>query len=105
MFVQGDGYIAIGTMRNLYAPVIIRCESDRPLTAGNVDRTAHGVLNVPSGVLRVSGATHNSLIGGTVQAPPGKYRVLVEYLNLGSMDDYGVEGDDHYVVTLAKSDK
>ncbi|MDR7084627.1 hypothetical protein J2X01_003940 [Arthrobacter ginsengisoli] len=30
MFVQGDGYVAIGTMRNLYAPVIIRLRATAP---------------------------------------------------------------------------
>jgi hypothetical protein len=36
--------------------------------------------------------------------PPGKYHVLVEYLNLGSIDDDGIEGSDRYVITLEKSD-
>ena len=57
MFVQGDRYIAVGTMRNLYAPVLIRFESDRPVPAGSIGKTAHGVLNVPSGILEVSGPT------------------------------------------------
>lgn len=104
MFVQGDGYMAIGTMRNLYAPVLIRLESDRTVP-GSVDKTAHGVLDVPSGVLEVSGPTDNGLSGGTLHIPPGKYRVLVEYLNLGSIDDLGIEGDDRYVITLTKSDE
>ncbi|KRE64061.1 hypothetical protein ASG92_03955 [Arthrobacter sp. Soil736] len=104
MFVQGDGYIAIGTMRNFYAPVLIRFESDRPVPAGSVDKTAHGVLDVPSGVVEVSGSTDNGLSGGTLNVPPGKYLVLVEYLNLGSIADDGIEGDDRYVITLTKSD-
>ena len=36
---------------------------------------------------------------------PGTYRVLVEYLNLESIDDYGIEGNDRYVITLAKADE
>jgi hypothetical protein len=104
MFVQGNGYIAVGTMRNLYAPVLIRLESNRPVP-GSVDKTARGVLDVPSGALRVSGVTDNGLSGGTVHVPPGTYRVLVEYLNLGSIDDLGIEGDDRYVITLTKAEK
>ena len=104
MFVQGDGYIAVGTMRNLYAPVLIRFDSDRPLPPGSLDKTAHGVLSVPSGVLRVSGITDGGRSGGTVHAPPGTYRVLVEYLNLEPIDDYGIEGNDRYVITLTKAD-
>jgi hypothetical protein len=59
---------------------------------------------VPSGVLEVSGSTDNGLSGGTLNEPPVKYLVLVEYLNLGSLADDGIEGDDHYFITLTKSD-
>ena len=106
MFVQGDRYIAVGTMRNLDAPVLIRVDSDRPLPSGSrVDKTAEGILDVPSGLLEVSGPTDNGLSGGTLHVPPGKYRVLVEYLNLESIDDYGIEGNDRYVITLTKADE
>ena len=88
MFVQGDHYIAVGTMRNLDAPVLIRVDSDRPLPSGSrVDKTAEGILIVPSGLLEVSGPTDNGLSGGTLHVPPGTYRVLVEYLNLSERID------------------
>ena len=105
MFVQGDHYIAVGTMRNLDAPVLIRVDSDRPLPSGSrVDKTAEGILDVPSGLLEVSGPTDNGLSGGTLHVPPGTYRVLVEYLNLESIDVYGIEGNDSYVITLTTAD-
>ena len=104
MFVQGDGYIAIGTMRNLHAPVLIRFESDRPVPAGSIDKTAHGVLDVPSGILEVSGSTDNGLSGGTLHVPSGTYLVSVDYLNLGSIDPDGITGNDRYVITLSRSD-
>ena len=94
MFVQGDGYIAIGTMRNLHAPVLIRFESDRPVPAGSIDKTAHGVLDVPSGILEVSGSTDNGLSGGTLHVPPGTYVVSVDNHNLGSIDPDGLTGND-----------
>ena len=103
MFVQGDRYIAIGSMRNLYAPVLIRLGNDYPAPTGSVDKTAHGVLDVPSEVLEVSGSTDNGLSGGTLHVTPGKYRVLVEYLNPESIDDLGIEGDDRYIITLTTS--
>jgi hypothetical protein len=101
MFVEGDRYIAVGTMRNFYAPVLIRMESDRSLQ-GSVDKTAQGILEVPSGVVKVSGPTDNGLSGGTVEVPPGTYRVEVQYLNLGSVAEDGIEGDDRYMVTLTR---
>ena len=103
MFVQGDRYIAVGTMRNFYAPVLIRLNSEHSFT-GSVDETATGFLDVPSGVLEVSGPTDNGLSGGTVEVPPGRYRVEVEYLNLGSVAADGIEGDDRYMITLTKAD-
>jgi hypothetical protein len=102
MFVQGDRYIAVGTVRNFYAPVLIRMDSDRSLH-GSVDKTMQGILEVPSGQVQVSGPTDNGLSGGTVEVPPGTYSVEVQYLNLGSVAADGIEGDDRYMVTLTKA--
>ena len=101
MFVQGDRYVAVGTMRNFYAPVLIRLNSDRTFT-GSVDKTAHGVLDLPSGLVKVSGSTDNGLSGGSMQVPPGTYCVEVAYLNLGSVAADGIEGNDRYMITLTK---
>lgn len=102
MFVQGDRYIAVGTMRNFYAPVLVRLNSERSFT-GKVDKTATGILHVPTGVLEVSGPTDNGLSGGTIGVPPGTYRVEVQYLNLGSVDADGIEGEDRYMITLTEA--
>ncbi|GAB5080340.1 hypothetical protein [Arthrobacter sp. AD-310] len=102
MFVQGERYIAVGTMRNFYAPVLVRMDSERSLP-GSVDKRAQGILDVPSGVVQVSGPTDNGLSGGSVQVPPGTYRVEIQYLNLGSVAGDGIEGDDRYVVTLSRA--
>ena len=95
MFVQGDRYIAVGTMRNFYAPVLVRLNSERSFT-GKVDKTA-------TGILEVSGPTDNGLSGGTIGVPPGTYRVEVQYLNLGSVDADGIEGEDRYMITLTEA--
>lgn len=103
MFVQGDRYIAVGTMRNMYAPVLIRLDSERSFT-GSVDRVMSGTLEVPSGVVEVSGSTDNGLSGGKVAVPPGTYRVEVQYFNLASVAENGLDGDDRYMITLTKAD-
>jgi hypothetical protein len=102
MFVQGDRYIAVGTMRNMRAPVLVRLDSERSFT-GSVDRVMKGTLEVPSGAVEVSGPTDNGLSGGTLEVPPGTYNVEVQYLNLGSVAADGIEGDDRYMVTLTKT--
>lgn len=103
MFVQGDRYIAVGIMRNMCAPVLIRLDSDRSFT-GSVDKVMTGTLDVPSGVLEVSGPTDNGLSGGKLEVPPGTYRVEVQYFNLGSVADNGLDGDDRYMITLEPAD-
>ncbi|MEV7636920.1 competence protein ComJ [Pseudarthrobacter enclensis] len=101
MFVQGDRYIAVGTARDFNAPVLVRLDSERSFT-GTVDRVMTGTLEVPSGVIEVSGPTDNGMTGGKIEVPPGSYRVEVRYFNLGSISDDGIEGDDRYMVTLTK---
>ena len=102
MFVQGDGYMAVGTMRAFDAPVVVRMEIEAPLIGS--DRTAHGVLSVQSGILGVSGVTDGGLSGGTVSVPPGAYRVSVDYINVESVDVDGLTGDDRYVITHMEFD-
>lgn len=103
MFVQGDRYIAVGTARNFDAPVLIRLDSERSFT-GSVDRVMTGTLEVPSGVVEVSGPTDNGMSGGKVEVPPGTYRVEVQYFNLELIGDDGIEGDDRYMITLTRVD-
>lgn len=103
MFVQGDRYIAVGTARDFNAPVLLRLDSERSFT-GSVDRVMTGILEVPSGVVEVSGPTDNGMSGGKVEVPPGTYRVEVQYFNLESIDNDGIEGDDRYMVTLTRAD-
>ncbi|BCW20621.1 hypothetical protein NtRootA9_33290 [Arthrobacter sp. NtRootA9] len=102
MFVQGDRYIAVGTVRDFNAPVLVRLDSERSFT-GTVDRVMTGTLEVPSGVIEVSGPTDNGMTGGKIEVPPGSYRVEVRYFNLGSISDDGIEGEDRYMVTLTKT--
>lgn len=101
MFVQGDRYIAVGTARDFQAPVLIRLDSERSFT-GSMDRVMTGTLEVPSGVVEISGPTDNGMTGGKVEVPPGTYRVEVQYFNLESLDDDGIEGDDRYMITLTR---
>lgn len=102
MFVQGDRYIAVGTARDFNARVLVRLDSERSFT-GTVDRVMTGTLEVPSGVIEVSGPTDNGMTGGKIEVPPGSYGVEVRYFNLGSISDDGIEGKDRYMVTLTKT--
>ena len=99
MFMQGEGYIAVGTKRRFHAPVTVHV-ADGDLPGIKADRAQHGILSIPSGVLEVSGVTDGGRSGGSIKVTPGDYRVTVEYLNLDSVDLDEIEGDDRYIVTL-----
>lgn len=93
----------MGTARDFDAPVLIRLDSERSFT-GSVDRVMTGTLEVPSGVVEVSGPTDNGFSGGKVEVPPGTYRVEVQYFNLELIGDDGIEGDDRYMITLTRAE-
>ena len=101
MFVQGDGYVAVGTARNTTVPVTISVEDSKPATPPDgADRTAAGRLSVPAGELVVTGVTDNGASGGRIAIPPGDYEVTVFFRGLDSVSEDGLSGDDRYEVVL-----
>jgi hypothetical protein len=67
MFVQGDGYLAVGTARDTVVPVTVRIQqsepADRPKGA---DQIVSARLPLPSGELVVGGVTDNEASGGRI---------------------------------------
>lgn len=101
MFVQGDGYVAIGTARNTIVPVEIRVEAaEPPLETARWDRIELGHLTVRSHDIVVTGVTDNGLSGGVVSLEPGEYHVRALYSGLNSVEADGLDGRDLYVAEL-----
>jgi hypothetical protein len=101
MFVQGDGYVAVGTARNMPVPVTVRLVGALQAVSGGWDRVREGTLRVTSGEVVVMGVTDNGASGGRLAVPSGAYRLRVLYGNLNSLSDDGLSGDDDYVIELA----
>ena len=103
MYVQGEGYIAVGTARNMPVPVTVRIVDLLREPEGTWDRSRNGTLRIMSGELVVEGVTDNGASGGRLRVPVGDYAVRVLYGGLETLSQDGVEGDDRYVVELAPS--
>lgn len=101
MFVQGDGYIGVGTVRNMHVPLIVRTsEVEPPADQRDWDRIVHGSLSVPSGEIDITGVTDNGLSGGQMRLTAGHYHVRALYGDLESISEDGLSGADRYVIEL-----
>jgi hypothetical protein len=101
MFIQGDGYVAVGTVRNMNVPVTVKTVDPEPeLEAGEWDRIVKGGLVVESGEVIVTGVTDNGLSGGRLAVAPGSYHVRALYGGLATVSADGLQGDDRYVIEL-----
>jgi hypothetical protein len=101
MFVQGEGYLAVATARDVSVPVEIRVSTSQPQTEpGAWDRIVEATLSVPSGELVVTGVMSEADLVGRMSVQPAEYRVRILYGDLDTISKDGVDGDDHYVVEL-----
>lgn len=101
MFVQGDGWVAIGTARNMFVPVTVATADEEPaLDLAPWDRIVDSGIALPSGQLIVSGVTDNGRSGGEIKLPAGAYRLRALYLGLNTLSSDGLNGNDRYVIQL-----
>lgn len=101
MFVQGKGYIAVGTVRNVKVPVTIRTSSAEPaFEPSQWDKVVLAGLKVTSGRVRVSGVTDNGVTGGVIDLESGDYNVRALYGGLETLSADGLHGDDQYLIEL-----
>lgn len=101
MFVQGTGYVGVGTARDTVVPVRVRVHSLEPsLDPAHWDRVVMGTIDIPSGELVISGVTDNEMTGGRIEVAPGTYCLRVLYENLNSISSDGLSGNDRYSLEL-----
>jgi len=97
MFIQGDGYVAIGTARDMKVPVTVRLASAEPRVDPNEwDRVVEGTLIVRSRELMITGVTDN----GKIAIAPGDYHLRALYAGLKTVSPDGLSGNDRYVIEL-----
>lgn len=101
MFIQGDGYVAIGTARNMTVPVTVRIATEAPgLDLKEWERIQEGTLAVSGGELQITGVTDNGMSGGTIPIAPGEYHLRALYAGLNTLSRDGLSGSDRYVIEL-----
>jgi hypothetical protein len=91
--------VVVCPLRNMNVPVAVEVHSSEPeLRLSRWDHIAECSLALPSGQLELHECTGGS--AGTLNVPPGNYRVRASFGGLGSLSDDGLSGEDHYLVAL-----
>ncbi len=101
MLVVGPGLVAIGTARDLVVPVSFRVLDGPPsgVTEG-ADRVNDASLDVPSGILCISGVSDHESEAHRIELPPATYRARISYFGLKSISADGMTGLDRYLIEI-----
>ncbi|MBN9080861.1 MAG: hypothetical protein BGP04_21540 [Rhizobiales bacterium 62-17] len=101
LFAIGEGFVMIGTVRNMTVPLTIEVLDNEPATDFETwDHVAECHLAVTSGRLVASGCTDYLPDAPRIEIEPGDYRVRLSYGDLNTLSEDGLEGDDHYRVQM-----
>ncbi len=88
-------------VRNTEVPVTIEVHDAEPSTdLAAWDHVAECSLEVPSGRIVIAGCTDYLPDCARLQVAPGIYRARVQYGALGALSEDGLDGDDHYRISL-----
>ncbi len=101
LLATAPGTIGVGTVRNMDVPVVVEIAEKSPdddLVAW--DHVNECSIDAPSGRLVVAGCTDYFPDAARIELPAGIYRARSYYGNLTSVSRDGLEGRDHYRLTL-----
>src|SRR5262245_50070485 len=101
LLALAPGTIGVGTVRNMDVPVIVEV-LDAPPTEplDQWDHVTECSIDIPTGRLVVAGCTDYFPEAQRIQLAPGAYRARIFYGRLHSLSEDGLNGDDHYKVSL-----
>jgi hypothetical protein len=105
LLALAPGTIGVGTVRNMDVPVIVDVLDAPPNEP--LDRWDHVTecsIEIPSGRLVVAGCTDYFPEAQRIQVVPGAYRARIFYGRLDSLSEDGLDGEDHYKVSLWPSE-
>jgi hypothetical protein len=107
MLLISDRILGIGTVRHLDVPVEVEILGKEPESEAldDYDQVFQCSLKLPSGALKVSGATEDVYEAKRIEVAPGIYGVRVYWGALSEVDEEGFEGEDFYKITLWPTDK
>jgi hypothetical protein len=96
----GKGIIAVGTERNFKVPFSLEIHDSEPEDDFFAwDRINECSIDLPSGIIVISGCTDYRPDSARVQVNPGSYRARIYYGGLDTVTDFD-KGEDHYKVAL-----
>jgi hypothetical protein len=91
--------VVVCPVRNMTVPVrIVVLDGEPGDLEPNADQVVECSLALPSGQLRVEECTGPTV--GALDVDPGTYTVRILYRGLDTIDESGLEGEDHYEVLL-----
>ena len=95
----GPHVVVIQPERNMTVAVEVEIHDSAPeCSPDDWDHIAEASLHLPTGRLQVHECTCGSVAEFEVE--PGWYRVRSLHGGLATIDEWGMEGDDHYTVAL-----
>jgi len=101
MLAIAPGTIGIGTVRDLTVPVVVEISDSEPVEDTSTwDQVNECTLDAQSGRIVIAGCTDYFPDAARIEVSPGSYRARLYYGNLDALSDDGLDGDDHYKVTL-----
>ncbi len=91
--------VVIQPIRNREVPVEIELPPAPPLLVlDDWDHVVEASIDLPSGRLEIHECTGGSI--DILSVTPGSYRVRACFAGLGTLSEDGLDGDDHYHITL-----
>jgi hypothetical protein len=97
------GTIGVGTVRNMFVPVLLEIHDQEPNNDFRAwDHVVECSLDVSSGRVVIAGCTDYFPDAARIETPPGHYRARVSYgaLDTLSESEDGLNGDDRYRLQL-----
>jgi hypothetical protein len=101
LLVVAPGIIGIGTMRNMITPFTVAIYEQPP--QDNISEWQHIIeasMEIPSGILIISGCSDYLPDSPRIQVKLGTYRVRSYARGLDTLSSDGLEGNDEYQVAL-----
>lgn len=101
LLAVAPGVIGVGTVRNMDVSVEVEVLDAQPDDSlDKWDHVTEASLEVPSGRIIITGCTDSFPDAARITVNPGTYKVRIYYGALGSVDEFRLDGDDHYRVAL-----
>ncbi|MFH6969118.1 hypothetical protein [Flavobacterium sp. FlaQc-28] len=97
--------IGIGTVRNMYVPVILNIFDSEPIfknDINDINQINECDIEITSGSMVIAGCTDYYPEAKRIKLANAIYRLRIYYGNLEKLSDNGLEGEDFYIIEMWK---